>query len=493
MNIHPVTSDFLRVPPELMQLLTAEQVWYYRIIPKELKGEQLWIYADEGSPTVSLQHVSLQEEIEIVLGVSVSVEWVSASQIDDALGRYYPRAVAAKDPQNTARKSSSTRIDTDGEAFLMQLIREAKSLRSSDIHIETYQDRCRIRIRIDGVLVERYSLTKTEYPALINQIKIMSNLDIAEKRLPQDGRIFYQRGDDRFDIRVSVLPTLHGEKVVMRILSQDATRIDIRQLGFDANDLERYMEGIRRPTGIMLISGPTGSGKTTTLYATLKLLNKESRNILTIEDPIEYTLEGINQVQLRENIGLGFAAALRTFLRQDPDVIMVGEIRDTDTANMAIRAALTGHLVLSTIHTNSAWGTVARLIDMGLPPFLIAGTLHTTVAQRLVRLLCPHCRQKQPLDARAYPPAFRPFAEMTHQYVPQGCNQCHQTGYKGRKAIYEVIPIDGELSLCIKEGRMNVDTQLAERNVKSLAENAFQLFANGETSLEEIYPLLYNY
>ncbi|MNE09505.1 putative type II secretion system protein E [compost metagenome] len=343
------------------------------------------------------------------------------------------------------------------------------------------------------MMIERYSLSKQEYPALINKIKIMSNLDIAEKRLPQDGRINFHKNQDKFDIRVSVLPTLHGEKVVLRLLSTEATNIELSTLGFSSFDLENYLEGVKRPNGILLISGPTGSGKTTTLYATLKLLNKETRNVLTIEDPIEYTLEGINQVQLKESIGLSFAAALRNFLRQDPDVIMVGEIRDVETANMAIRAALTGHLVLSTIHTNSAWGTVSRLIDMGVPPFLVANTLNTSVAQRLLRLLCPHCKQKQPFSNNLYPKQFKAFREVSAHYLSVGCDKCYYTGYKGRKAVYEVIPIDAELSNKIKSNSLDITESLSSRGVKSLAENAFELFETGETTLEEIYPLLFNF
>jgi type IV pilus assembly protein PilB len=281
--------------------------------------------------------------------------------------------------------------------------------------------------------------------------------------------------------------------VVLRLLTNDAASIDIFKLGFTDFDLGNYMEGIKRPNGILLISGPTGSGKTTTLYATLKLLNKETRNILTIEDPIEYTLEGVNQVQLKESIGLNFGSALRTFLRQDPDVIMVGEIRDPDTASMAIRAALTGHLVLSTIHTNSAWGTISRLADMGIPPFLIASTLNTTVAQRLIRLLCPECKKKDTFNNTLYPKQYSPLRPVGHHFLAQGCEQCFYTGYKGRKAVYEVIPVDIELSKQIKEAHYDVGALLKERNIKTLSENAFELFESGNTSLEEIYPLLFNF
>jgi general secretion pathway protein E/type IV pilus assembly protein PilB len=372
------------------------------------------------------------------------------------------------------------------------LIAEAKNLGSSDIHIEVYEERSRVRIRIDGMLIERYTIPKPEYPSLINKIKIRANLDIAEKRLPQDGRIFFNAEGHKFDIRVSVLPTLHGEKIVLRLLNNDAANIDIERLGFTPRELEDYMEGIRKPHGIILISGPTGSGKTTSLYATLKILNKERSNIITIEDPIEYTLEGVNQVQLKEDIGLTFAGALRSFLRQDPDVIMLGEIRDAETAQMAIRAALTGHLVLSTIHTNSAWGTVSRLADMGVPPFLLAGTLNTSVAQRLLRLLCADCKQKKSFDPASLPRTFIPPKKLEFYFIPQGCECCHFTGYKGRKAIYEVIPVDFELADHIKNNVFAVEQLLKDRNIKTLRDNAFALFEEGLISIDEVYPVLLN-
>jgi general secretion pathway protein E/type IV pilus assembly protein PilB len=378
----------------------------------------------------------------------------------------------------------------NADNFLNALIIEAKQLGSSDIHIETYEDKCRVRIRIDGLMIERYSLEKIDYPAIINKIKILSNLDISEKRLPQDGRIFFKAEQKQLDIRVSVLPTLHGEKIVLRLLSNDANEIELNKLGFSEEEMMNYLEGVKRPNGIILISGPTGSGKTTTLYATLKYLNKTTKNILTIEDPIEYTLEGINQVQLKENIGFTFASALRTFLRQDPDVIMVGEIRDPETANMAIRAALTGHLVLSTIHTNSAWGTVSRLIDMGLPPFLISATLNTSVAQRLVRLLCPHCKLETTFTEAIFPPQYSPLFRIESYFTPIGCDKCFGTGYKGRKAIYEVLPIDNTLAKLIKSNSYDIQDYLSEKNISTISTNAFQLFAKGQTSIDEIYPLL---
>ncbi len=460
--------------------LTKEQAWYYRVLPKMKDNDSLILYCEN-----STDKYALIAELEILLNVKIKLEPISEAYIAKLLSKYYIK-------ENTSKNVAHSQIN-NADNFLENLIKEAKNLKSSDIHIESYENKCRVRIRIDGMMVERYLLKREEYPALINKIKIFANLDIAEKRLPQDGRINFKHQDQQFDIRVSVLPTLFGEKVVLRLLNSDATNIDLNSLGFSAFDLENYLQGVKKPNGILLISGPTGSGKTTTLYATLKLLNKETRNILTIEDPVEYTLEGINQVQLKESIGLGFAAALRTFLRQDPDVIMVGEIRDTETANMAIRAALTGHLVLSTIHTNSAWGTVSRLIDMGVPPFLVANTLNTTVAQRLVRLLCPDCKQKEEFSNDFYPKQFKPFSVVNNHFKATGCDSCYYTGYKGRKAVYEVIPIDYELALEIKSGNMNIQNLLKERGIQTLTENAFNIFSHGLTTIDEIYPLLFNY
>jgi general secretion pathway protein E/type IV pilus assembly protein PilB len=475
-----ITED-IAILTDNIHWLTKDQAWHYRVLPYDRTEKQFSLYCEDGIDTNTLS-----SELEILLGLEVKLIPIPAAQVARLLSKYYMK-------DNAAQGSAQLRINHNEDDFLMNLIGEAKNLKSSDIHIESYENKCRVRIRIDGMMVERYLLKRDEYPALINKIKIISNLDIAEKRLPQDGRINFKHGDQQFDIRVSILPTLHGEKVVLRLLNNDATEIDLNSLGFSKFDLENYLQGAKRPNGILLISGPTGSGKTTTLYATLKLLNKETRNILTIEDPVEYTLEGINQVQLKESIGLNFAAALRTFLRQDPDVIMVGEIRDTETANMAIRAALTGHLVLSTIHTNSAWGTVSRLIDMGIPPFLVASTLNTTAAQRLVRLLCQHCKEEIPFDENLYPKQFKPYSKVNHHYVPKGCEHCYYTGYKGRKAVYEVIPVDQDLAFEIKKGNLYIQDLLQERGIQTLAENAFRLFCEGLTSIEEIYPLLFNY
>lgn len=455
-----------QISAEIQQIIQSDLAWHYRIIPKRADENHIEFYVDD-------EHYStdISEELEALLGTSVKIDQLSSSTIQELLVKHYRNTNSDKE-----KIELNARMD-----FVDRIIEEANRLGSSDIHIETFANKARVRIRIDGKLIHRYTIDKADYPELINKIKIRANLDISEKRLPQDGRIQF----DDFDMRVSILPTLHGEKIVLRILGHDASSIHIDKLGFTELEKERYLEGISKPNGIILISGPTGSGKTTTLYATLKLLNNEQRNIVTVEDPIEYTLEGVNQVQLKESIGLTFDAALKSFLRQDPDIIMLGEIRDAKTAQMAVRAALTGHLVLSTIHTNSAWGTISRLMDMGVPPFLVANTINTSVAQRLVRKLCS-CKKKEAFNDNW---SFE-FAKPQEAFKPIGCDTCHFTGYKGRVAIYEVIPIDADFSNEIRSNNNEIEGLLEEKKIQTLAGQAYDLLQLGETSFEEVYPLL---
>lgn len=463
------------IKTELQQLISAEQAHHYRIIPTGQQNGTLQFYTD------SKDKLALESELGIILGKEIKLVIETSENIQRSLYQNY-RLKA-----NTSSKQLHFTND-----FLMDIIQEAKAIGSSDIHFEIFEQKSRVRFRIDGKLIERFLIPLEEYPTIVNRIKIMGQMDISEKRLPQDGRININNGVEDYDIRVSVLPTLFGEKIVLRILSKDATVIEIKNLGFTDQELKCYKESIKNPNGIILISGPTGSGKTTTLYATLKLLNTEDTNILTIEDPIEYTLEGINQVQLKENIGLDFAKSLKTFLRQDPDVIMVGEIRDVATANMAVRASLTGHLVLSTIHTNSAWGTVSRLIDMGVPAFLIAATLQVSVAQRLVRKLCDHCKQPGTIKPNLMPDNFSLPKGFYRHYKVVGCEKCYHTGYKGRKAIYEIIPITIELINKIKKNELEIDEYIKSKGIATLKSNALELISNGITSIDEVYSLLTN-
>ncbi len=465
-------KDF-EIPVALKQLITPNQAFHYRIIPVGKKGTVVKLKTDHSDLK------SLASELAILLNFEAELVSETTENIQSYLTYNY-------------RQTTEEVQELNSTNFLEQLLQTAKDFNSSDIHLEAYENHCRVRFRLDGKLKEQYNIPLNEYPQLINQIKIQAGLDISQKRLSQDGRITVKSASDDFDIRVSTMPTLYGEKVVLRILKRDAQAVELKELGFNPRELKLYLEGVKMPNGIVLISGPTGSGKTTTLYGTLKLLNKEATNILTIEDPIEYTLDGINQVQLKEDIGFDFPTALRTFLRQDPDIIMVGEIRDDKTANMAIKAALTGHLVLSTIHTNSAWATISRLIDMGVAPYLLASTLNMSVAQRLVRKLCNNCKKEVVASSEVFPESFKGKDNIKKHFVPVGCNHCYFTGYDGRKAIYEIIPITKDLETAIKHNELQIDDYLAANNLNTLKSNAVAMIISGETSIEELYSILAN-
>ncbi len=468
MNIETLTYIDLNI--DLQQTISSDIANHFSIIPKEITDDCYTFFLNQKKAS---EEQTIKEELKLIFNKTIVLDLTDSIIVEKALSLYY------------RRNDEKTRLVSYGNDFLEDLIFEAKNINASDIHIEIYEDDVRIRLRIDGQLIEKNHIKKDNYLELINQIKIKSNLDITEKRLPQDGRIEY----DDFDIRVSILPTHHGEKVVMRILGRDASHLDINKLGLEHDDVQLYLEAVKKTNGIVLISGPTGSGKTTTLYATLKHLNDIKRNIVTVEDPIEYTLKGINQVQLKENIGLTFTSALRSFLRQDPDIIMLGEIRDAQTAQMAIRASLTGHLVLSTIHTNSAIGTISRLIDMGIPPFLIAETINISVAQRLVRTLCNTCKKEHGFNVNNLPKSFETASSLKTHFVPVGCDDCYHTGYKGRRAIYEILPTSHEVADAIKKNTLEHSN--FTKNM-SLSDKAFDLFSRGLTSLEEIYPILIN-
>lgn len=465
-----------QIPTEIIQLFSASEVSLYHIIPYEQgPASSLKCYGKEG-----VEYHGIINEIKVIYNYSIALTLLSADEFDKGVTQYYRQG---------KNSNSSINISQIGNTdFVSSLIEEADSIRSSDIHFEPYEKQCRVRMRIDGKLIERYIIIKADYPALVNRIKIISNLDISEKRLPQDGRILFERNGHKFDVRVSILPTIYGEKIVLRLLTREHNLLDLRNLGFTEKQYQDYIQSTQSPNGLVLISGPTGSGKSTTLYATLRFLNREDNNILTIEDPVEYTLPGINQVQLKEEIGLTFGNALRTFLRQDPDIIMLGEIRDQDTAQMAIRSSLTGHLLLSTIHTNSAWGSVTRLIDMGTQPYLISDTLVACIAQRLVRRLCPVCKKKHVLEFDISK-ALGIDVQGTY-YQSVGCDKCYYTGYSGRKAIYEVIKIDSFLSEAIRKGVINVDTYLKEQHITSLKDSAIQMMQQGETSFDEVFLIV---
>jgi general secretion pathway protein E len=371
--------------------------------------------------------------------------------------------------------------------LLNALLSEAIKDDASDVHIETFEDHVSIRFRVDGVLREILEPPRVLAPLIISRIKVMARLDIAEKRLPQDGRITLRIGGRAVDVRVSTMPTNHGERAVLRILDKQSAGLDLAELGMDAETLYLFIKLIKKPHGIILVTGPTGSGKTTTLYSGLIILNDKKRNILTVEDPIEYDLVGVGQTQVNNKINMTFAKGLRAILRQDPDVVMVGEIRDLETAQIAIQASLTGHLVLSTLHTNSAIGAVTRLDDMGVEPFLLASSVAGVLAQRLMRLLCNDC--KKPMLATSTECEILGVSEASSPviYHPVGCANCRNTGYSGRTGVYELIAIDESLRTMIHDRAPEQQMRKYARGLyPSLRQDGFRRALKGETSLEEV-------
>ena len=393
--------------------------------------------------------------------------------------------------EDSALDQLSSEVEAPIVKMVNAILMRAAKMGVSDIHIEPYEKKFRVRYRVDGVLNTVMGLPLKIRNAIISRIKIMSQLDIAERRLPQDGRIKMKMGKNKvMDFRVSVLPTLFGEKIVMRLLDKSNLQLDMTKLGFDKDQLVDFQEALGRPFGMVLVTGPTGSGKTTTLYSALSELNKDSENIMTAEDPVEFNLMGINQVQMKDEIGLNFAAALRSFLRQDPDIIMVGETRDYETAEIGVKAALTGHLVLTTLHTNDAPSTINRMLNMGVEPFLVSSAVILIVAQRLVRRSCQNCKQPEKLPPQTFIDAgFSPEeAASVVSMKGVGCDICNKTGYKGRVALYEVMPIKEEIKELILQGAsvFDIKKQAIVLGMKTLRRSGLLKVQAGMTSLEEV-------
>jgi general secretion pathway protein E len=385
--------------------------------------------------------------------------------------------------------------DIASEAPVIRLVNliigHALEARASDIHIEPFENRLIVRYRVDGVMHEVESPPRRLSAAVISRIKIMANLDIAERRLPQDGRIKLRIQGKELDLRISTVPTMHGESVVMRILDKSGTVLDFTALGFDAESLKIFLEALHQPHGIILVTGPTGSGKTTTLYTALQTLNRPDVKILTVEDPVEYQMEGVNQIQVKPQIGLTFANALRSIVRQDPDVIMIGEIRDLETAQIAVQSALTGHMVLSTLHTNDAASTVNRLLDMGMDDYLLTSTVIGILAQRLVRTLCEHCRELRPVLpelAREMELHRYTSAQPVELYHAVGCQHCGNTGYIGRISIVEMLPINDDIrSLVMQHATSGEIHKLAiQQGMLTMFDNGMRKVVAGVTTIEEV-------
>lgn len=443
------------------------------------------------------------QEVRRSHGPPAQVDWLNAEDYTGRLGRLYD---AQREDASSLIEGLAEHVDLDGlmqelprtedlmdaehEAPVIRLINgvfsEALRLGASDIHIEPFERELIVRLRVDGVMREILDPPRALAPMLISRIKVMASLDIAEKRQPQDGRITVRAAGRPVDIRVSTLPGIHGERVVMRLLDKQAALLELDGIGMPSATLAAYRRALARPNGILLNTGPTGSGKTTTLYASLTALNDRRRNILTVEDPVEYALPGIGQTPVNPHAGVTFDRGLRAILRQDPDVIMIGEIRDLETAATAVQSSLTGHLVLSTLHTNSALGAIARLRDMGIEPFLLATSLKGVMAQRLVRRLCSDCRRwRAPSDAECR--QFPGLEQLERLAEPNGCEACDHTGYRGRLGLYEFITIDDTLAALIHDGASEAELSAqAFRQTDSLADAALERLSTGDTSLEEV-------
>ena len=493
----------IAVPQEVVELLPESVARENTLFPLAEVGSSLRLATSD--PT----DMELQEKLRFILNRDVEMSLAPRHQIVEAINRHYGLSdgesadsmlqeftdTAIDFTETAVEQSAAAAAEEQSDAPVVRLcsliITEAVQLRASDIHIEPFEDRIRIRYRIDGRLVERDNPPRRLLGAILSRIKILSKLDIAERRRPQDGRIKLTADGKDYDLRVSVLPTNHGQSVVMRVLDKDNIRVGIRQLGLSEQDFRQFKTLIRRPNGIILVTGPTGSGKTTTLYASLNELNRPDTKIITAEDPVEYYLAGINQVEIKHQIGLDFARVIRAMLRQAPNVILVGEMRDTETAQMGIQASLTGHLVFSTLHTNDAPGAVTRMIDMGVPAYLVASSVVAVLAQRLVRVVCPKCKQPhQPLDTQLEEAGITPEMAKTATFMKgRGCVNCQKSGYKGRLGIFELMVMNNKIRELAFQGAATQDIRRAAvaSGMNVMFEDGVQKAMRGITSLEEVF------
>lgn len=498
-GVPSINLDDFDIEQTIIDLVPKDVAEKHQVIPVNKSGASLIVAMSDPS------NIYVIDDLKFLTGYNIEVVVASETAIRDAIEKYYEQLDAFEDALSEFNDQNIEYVDDEGlenvdaaEAETAPVVKlcnliltDAVKKGASDIHVEPYEKSFRIRFRIDGVLYEVMKPPMKLKNAITSRLKIMSKLDIAERRLPQDGRIKLKMGNKKeMDYRVSVLPTLFGEKVVLRLLDKGNLQLDMTKLGFEEKALADFKDAIHKPFGMVLVTGPTGSGKTTTLYSALAELNKSSENISTAEDPVEFNLPGINQVQMHEDIGLNFAASLRSFLRQDPDIIMVGEIRDFETAEIAIKAALTGHLVLSTLHTNDAPSTVNRLLNMGVEPFLVSSSVNCILAQRLARKICDECKEKSAISPQALIDAgMSPeVANTVVTYKGQGCGKCSETGYKGRIAVYEVMPVKEELKEFILNGSSTseIKREAMRLGMKSMRQSALSKLEEARTTLEEV-------
>jgi type IV pilus assembly protein PilB len=492
----------VQIDPEAIKMIPPDVVFKYQVIPIKRVGSTLRVAMSDPSNILAIDdikfltscHVEVFVSTESTIRASVDKFYNSSSSLAEIMGSMdsAENMELLEDTEEVdIRELQQASEDAPVVKLVNLILNEAIKRRASDIHMEPYERVFRVRFRIDGVLQEFMKPPMKLKNAIISRVKIMAKLDIAERRLPQDGRIKMKFGKDKeMDFRVSVLPTLFGEKVVMRLLDKSNLQLDMTKLGFEEKPLKEFKEAIHKPFGMVLVTGPTGSGKTTTLYSALSELNQISENISTAEDPVEFNLMGINQVQTHEEIGLTFASCLRSFLRQDPDIIMVGEIRDFETAEIAIKAALTGHLVLSTLHTNDAPSTINRLLNMGIEPFLVASSVLLIVAQRLARRNCESCKAPVQVSPQMLRTMGVPEEEISSCicFKGKGCDQCSKTGFKGRVALYEVLPVKEEIRELILQGASasEIKREAMRVGMKTLRQAALTKLREGVTTVEEV-------
>ncbi|WP_312814501.1 GspE/PulE family protein [Sedimentibacter sp.] len=498
LGIEIVNLDNFHINAESTKLISEKLAKRVNAIPLKTVNDKIYIAMSEPLNIFDI------EDIEMESGKKAEILLAAKAQINYAIEKYMGRRSAEKaaedfDRENLANDdfdaiSEETDINVSNSPvvrLINSLIRQALKMGASDIHIEPLENRIRVRVRIDGELQEILTPSKHTQSALVTRVKIIAGMNIAEKRLPQDGRIEMKIDDTVVDLRISVLPTVYGEKIVMRLLDRGNFLKNKKELGFTPENLEIFETILGAPNGVILVTGPTGSGKTTTLYASLNELNKMNKNIITVEDPVEYKIEGINQVQVNSKAGLLFSTGLRSILRQDPDIIMVGEIRDEETAEIAVRAAITGHLVISTLHTNDAPSTIMRLQDMGIKPFLIAASVRGIVAQRLVKRVCPNCKEEYRASETEKNLLGIEFDAALQRGT--GCPKCFNTGYSGRIAIHEILKVDKAVREAIQRGKsLDEITKAAEKGgMMTLKENCRELVLCGITTMEEYSQVVY--
>jgi type IV pilus assembly protein PilB len=498
-NIPVVDLTKYEINPEVVRLLPEDMVQKNMALPINRVGAKLIVAVADPS------NMAILDAIGFKTGYAVELVLASEKEITNAINKFFDQSLEFKDIiselDDELEVVHEDEVDVSeierglDDAPVVKLVNfiltDAIKRRCSDIHVEPYEKEFRVRYRVDGVLYEMMRPPMKMRNAISSRLKILASLDIAERRLPQDGRIKLKIGKGReMDFRVSTLPTIYGEKTVLRLLDKGTLQLDMTKLGFEQDQLNDFTEAIHRPYGMVLVTGPTGSGKTTTLYSGLSDLNKTSDNISTCEDPVEFNFAGINQVQIKEEIGLTFASALRSFLRQDPDIIMVGEIRDYETAEIGVKAALTGHLVLSTLHTNDAPSTVTRLLNMGIEPFLVSSSLNLVLAQRLARRVCTQCSEELKIPAKALSDAGMKPEQIKSARLSRGkgCEECNRTGFRGRVALYEVMPVREEIKDLVLRGgsALDIKREAVRLGMKTLRQAGLTKVEEGVTTLDEI-------